>query len=111
MVQKANNQILGASFAPRTETAIIFKVYLQPRASQEGIDGLMGDAVKVRIAAPPVEGKANKALQRFLAKRLAIPPSQIEIIAGQRSRNKLLRITGVSREAAQEILGIDLPPV
>ena len=93
------------------ETAIPFKVLLQPRASREGIDGLHGDAVKVRVFAPPLEGKANKALKRFIAKKLNISSSQVEIIAGQRSRQKLLRITGISRAEIEKTLGIALPSV
>ncbi|OGP55618.1 MAG: YggU family protein [Deltaproteobacteria bacterium RBG_13_52_11] len=93
------------------ETAITFKVLLQPRASREGIDGLHGDAVKVRVFAPPLEGKANKALKRFIAKKLNISSSQVEIIAGQRSRQKLLRITGISRAEIEKTLGIALPSV
>jgi uncharacterized protein (TIGR00251 family) len=91
--------------------AITLKVHLQPRASRDGIIGLHGDALKVRVAAPPVEGRGNKALARFIAKKLNISPSQVEIIVGQHSREKLLRITGISREAVERALGITLPPV
>jgi hypothetical protein len=91
------------------EAAITFKVHLQPRASQEEIVGVHGDAVKVRVTASPLEGKANKALTRFIAEKLNISSSQVEIIVGQRSREKLLRITGISRAAVEQALGISLP--
>jgi uncharacterized protein (TIGR00251 family) len=65
----------------------------------------------VRVTAPPLEGRANKALARFIAKQLNISSSRVEIIAGQHSREKLLRIAGISREAAEQALGIILPPV
>jgi uncharacterized protein (TIGR00251 family) len=91
------------------QAAITLKVHLLPRASQEGIVGMHGDAIKIKVTAPPLNGKANKALTRFIAKKLNISSSQVEIIAGQRSREKLLRITGISRAAVEKALGISLP--
>jgi len=91
------------------EAAITLKIHLQPRASRDGIDGMHGDALKVRVTAPPLEGKANKAVRTFLAEQLGIPPAQIAIIAGQRSREKVLRISGLSRAAVERALGIALP--
>ena len=93
------------------EAVVTLKVHVQPRASKDGIEGLWGDALKVQLNAPPLEGKANKALMRFLAERFGLAPSQVEIIAGRRSRNKLLRITGISKETLERILGIGLPPL
>lgn len=92
------------------EAAVTLKVHLQPRASREGIDGLHGDALKVKVTAPPVEGRANKAVKKLLAEKFGLSPSQIEIIAGERSREKLLRISGISRAAMERTLGITLPP-
>ncbi len=74
---------------------VTFKVRVTPRASKNQIVGVEGDAVKVRLAAPPVEGKANEALVKFLASLLDVPRSSLEIIAGQSSRNKVIRIRGV----------------
>jgi uncharacterized protein (TIGR00251 family) len=65
---------------------IILKVYLQPKSSKNEIVGPYRDGIKVRITAPPVEGKANEALIRFLAKELGTSPSCIEIIKGHHSR-------------------------
>jgi len=73
---------------------IILKVYLQPRASRNEIAGPYQDGIKVKVTAPPVEGKANEALIRFLAKELGIPLSRIEILKGHRSRKKVLKISG-----------------
>ncbi len=73
---------------------IILKVYLQPKSSKNEIVGPYRDGIKVRITAPPIEGKANKALVRFLAKELGTSPSCIEIIKGHHSREKTLRISG-----------------
>jgi hypothetical protein len=93
------------------EGAIFLKIHLIPRASRDEICGLHGDSIKVKVTAPPVEEKANKALERFIAKTLHLAPSQIEITAGQRSRDKILRICGISRAAVEEALGYTLPPV
>ena len=93
-----------------TETTVTIKVRLQPRAAREGIDGMHGDSVRVRVTAPPLEGKANTALKRFIAKKLTVAVSDIEIIVGQHSREKLLRISGVTRAEVEQAFGIPLPP-
>jgi uncharacterized protein (TIGR00251 family) len=91
------------------EVAITLKIHLLPRASRDEICGLLGDAIKVKVTAPPIEGKANMALQRFIAKKLHLASSQVEIMAGKRSREKILRISGISRAAAEKALGCTLP--
>jgi len=93
------------------EASVTLKVLLQPRASRDGIVGMHGDALKVKVSAPPLEGRANKALKKLLAEHLAIPPSRIEIITGQRSREKLLSIFGISREEVERALGVTISPV
>ena len=92
------------------EEAILLKIHLLPRASRDEICGLHGNAIRVKVTAPPIEGKANKALQRFFAEKLHLAAAQIEIVAGQRSRDKTLRISGLSRAEIQRALGITLPP-
>ena len=67
---------------------IVFKVFVQPRSAKNKIVGAHGDALKVKITAPPVEGSANKMCLKFLAKSLAVPPFLIEIIHGHNSRTK-----------------------
>jgi uncharacterized protein (TIGR00251 family) len=74
----------------------LIKVYLQPKSSKNEILGPYRDGIKVKVTAPPIEGKANEALIRFLAKEFRIPPSCIEILIGHHSREKTLRISGVS---------------
>lgn len=71
----------------------ILKVYLQPKSSKNEIVGPYRDGIKVKVTAPPIEGKANKALIQFLSKELEIPLSRIEIIKGQRSREKTFKIS------------------
>jgi uncharacterized protein len=74
--------------------SILLKVYLQPKSSKNEVVGPYRDGIKVKVTAPPVEGKANEALIRFLAKGFGISPSCIEIIKGLHSREKTLRISG-----------------
>ena len=67
-------------------------VYLQPRASRDEIVGLHGDSLKIRITAPPVDGKANGHLLRFLAREFGVPRNRVELISGQTGRTKRVRI-------------------
>ncbi|MBN1254369.1 MAG: YggU family protein [Deltaproteobacteria bacterium] len=91
------------------EVSVTLKIHLQPRASRNGIDGVHGDALKVKVTSPPLEGRANKAVKKLLAEQLGLSPSQVEIIAGQRSREKLVRVSGLSRTEVERALGTHLP--
>ena len=90
----------------RTIQEVIFKVYLQPKASKNEIVGSYRDGIKVKITAPPVEGKANEALIRFLAKELGVSPSCIEITRGQHFREKTLKISGDMDQELLKKIGI-----
>jgi hypothetical protein len=79
-------------------------VRAQPKASREGIVGLHGDSLKVAVTAPPAEGKANRAVAELLADAFGVRPSAVDIVAGQTSRQKLVRIRGLSIEEAQRRL-------
>ena len=81
---------------------VTFAVWVVPRASKNEIVGLHGDALKVRLTAPPVEGRANEALIAFLAKRLGVRKGQVEIVAGATSRRKMVRVTGLSLQEVEE---------
>ncbi|HSG81812.1 MAG TPA: DUF167 domain-containing protein [Gemmatimonadota bacterium] len=80
-----------------------FAVRVQPRASRTEIVGKHGDALKVRIAAPPVEGAANSELIAFLAKRLGIPKSAVQIVGGTQGRDKLVEVEGVTEDDVQAL--------
>ena len=73
---------------------VLLKVYLQPKSSKNEVVGPYRDGIKVKVTAPPVEGKANEALVRFLAKEFGTSPSCIEIVKGLHSREKTVRISG-----------------
>ncbi len=81
--------------------AVVFTVRVQARARRDGIEGLWQGALRVRLTAPPIEGRANEALRRLLAARLNIPASAVRILAGERSRVKRVEVRGVSREQVQ----------
>ncbi|GAB4263397.1 MAG: DUF167 family protein YggU [Deferrisomatales bacterium] len=85
---------------------VVLSVWVQPRASRDQIVGMQGDALKVRIAAPPVDGEANAALTRFLAKTLRVPKRAVEIASGSSGRRKTVRIRGVAREEVHRLLGL-----
>jgi len=80
------------------------KIKVQPRASKNEIKGVQGDALKVRLTSPPVDGAANSACQSFFAEILDIPKNQVNIVAGQTSRNKTLLIEGLSKESFMNII-------
>ena len=82
----------------------ILTVYVQPKASQNKIAGVHGDAVKLMITAPPVDGKANKAATDFIAKLFHLPKSQVTIHSGQQSRTKRLQLAGLTLREAETIL-------
>jgi len=75
--------------------SILLKVYLQPKSSKNEIVGPYRDGIKIKVTAPPNEGKANEALIRLLGKEFGISPSSIEIIKGHHSREKTLKVLGV----------------
>ena len=79
-----------------TSTGVILSVYLQPRASKTEFVGVYGDALKFRVAAPPVDGKANLALCQYLAKLFALPQGAVSVYSGPASRNKRIQLIGVT---------------
>lgn len=84
-----------------TSDGVEFEVRVVPRASKTEIVGQLEEALKVRVSAPPVDGAANDELVRFLSKWLKVPRSAVEIISGNASRTKRIRITGVSADAVK----------
>ncbi|OGO72914.1 MAG: hypothetical protein A2Z49_10695 [Chloroflexi bacterium RBG_19FT_COMBO_56_12] len=84
------------------KTGFVLIVRVTPRARKNEITGILGDGmVKVRLTAPPVEGKANEALIRFLARVLDVSTTKIEIVGGVTGRDKLVSLIGLDAETAQ----------
>jgi uncharacterized protein (TIGR00251 family) len=77
-----------------TEGALTFRVRVAPRASKTAAAGEHGGALRVRVAAPPVEGAANEELAAFLAKAFGVPARAVEIVSGRASKTKVVRVRG-----------------
>lgn len=77
---------------------------MQPRASRTELAGRHGDALKVRLVAPPVEGAANAALVRYLAEVLDVPRASIKLLSGHSGRRKLVQVTGITTAQAESAL-------
>jgi uncharacterized protein (TIGR00251 family) len=73
---------------------IILTLHVQPGSKNSGIGGLHGEALKIRLAALPVEGRANEALRKFIADLFAVPQRHVELIQGAQSRRKIVVISG-----------------
>ncbi len=82
----------------------VLSLYIQPKASQNRFCGLHGEEMKLGITAPPVDGKANKAVQTFVAKFFGVPKSQVILHSGQQSRHKRLIIKGIDGREARRLL-------
>ena len=87
-----------------TPDGVIFKITVQPRGSKNEIAGLQGDAMKIRLTAPPVEGAANKMCVEFLAKSLKVRKSVVEIIRGRTSRSKKVLVRSATRKEIESLL-------
>jgi uncharacterized protein (TIGR00251 family) len=87
-----------------TTRGVTFTVKVHPRAHKNAITGTVGDALKLAVTAPPVGGKANEAVIEFFADFFAIPLSSVSIASGETSRNKVVRVSGVSVQRARELL-------
>ena len=72
---------------------IRLQVHLQPGAKRESFAGLYGNSIKIAVNAPPVDGKANAAVTKFIAKSLGLPARQVELVSGQTSREKVFMLT------------------
>ena len=83
---------------------VTLRARVQPRASRTEVTGEHAGAIKVKIAAPPVDGKANEECCRFLAKLLGVRAGSVEIIAGESSRDKIIRVHNTSAERVREAL-------
>ncbi|NCC49585.1 MAG: YggU family protein [Spartobacteria bacterium] len=80
------------SWYTSTNDGVILSLHIVPRSSKTCIDGLHGDALKIRLQAPPVDGKANRMLLKFLAKTINIPAAHLQLVAGESSRQKRVHL-------------------
>lgn len=87
-----------------SEDCLILSLHIQPRASKSGISGVQENALKIRLTSPPVDGAANKLCREFLADLFGVSKSSVEIIAGETSRLKRVRITSNDPEQLKKII-------
>jgi uncharacterized protein (TIGR00251 family) len=85
-------------------TGVSFAVKVHPRARKNAITGITGDALKLALTAPPVDGKANQGVIEFFADLFAISRSSVTIASGETSRNKVIRVSGISAEQVRQKL-------
>ena len=86
------------------------QLHVQPGASRTSLAGLHGDALKIRVAAPPLEGRANRELLDYLARLLGVAPARIALVKGESGRRKTVILQGVELEEARRRLGLEPPP-
>jgi uncharacterized protein len=89
-----------------TSEGVTFAVKVHPRAKKNAITGELGDALKVCLTAPPIDGRANEACIKFFAKLLKVPRSSVTIASGHASRAKVIRVSGVSAEEVNDRIGM-----
>ncbi len=88
------------------EDGAAFPVHVVPRSRRNEICGQHGEAIKIRLTAPPVEGAANEALVELLSRRLGVPKSRIEIVSGAASHNKIVCVSGLTPLEVEQRLGL-----
>ncbi|HWX39653.1 MAG TPA: DUF167 domain-containing protein [Blastocatellia bacterium] len=87
--------------------AVTFEIKVQPRASRTALAGQHAGAIRLTVAAPPVEGKANEECRRFLAELLGVRRSAIEIVSGASSRTKVIRVRGIAPDRVRMAFAIE----
>ena len=95
---------MNQPFVQVSQEGVVLTVHVQPKSSRTESAGIHGDALKIRVAAPPVEGAANEELIRFLAGTFGVPVSAVQIEKGSTGRRKLVRLRGVKVERVMEQL-------
>lgn len=95
---------MNSSWIKQYNGGVLVICHVTPRAAQDSIQGLHGDALKIRLHAPPVDGKANEALISFLSRTLNIPKGNITLKSGTNQRRKTILITGLSKSEIEKRL-------
>jgi uncharacterized protein (TIGR00251 family) len=93
------------SYLTETPEGTVLNVKAQPRSSKAGVDGLIGDAVKVRVKCAPVDGKANKELVETLAEAFGLPKARVVFKSGETSKQKRILLSGVSADEVRKVVG------
>ena len=93
------------AYLTETPEGTVLNVKAQPRSSKAGVDGLVGDAVKVRVKCAPVDGKANKELVETLAEAFGLPKTSVVFKSGETSKQKRILLSGVSADEVRKVVG------
>lgn len=87
-----------------TRSGVSFTIKVHPRAKKNALTGTIGEAYKLSLTAPALEGRANQACIEFFAELFKVPRSSVTIASGERSRNKVIRVDGVTEQQAKQSL-------
>jgi len=87
----------------KVDDGVVFKIKVQPASGKNEIVGVQGGALKIKIGAPPLKGKANKALVDFLRRKLGVKNSEVEIISGHTTRLKRIKVKGEGTKTKEKI--------
>jgi uncharacterized protein (TIGR00251 family) len=93
--------MVTASIVQAVEGGVVVHIHVQPRAGTTEITGRHGDALRIRVAAPPVDGRATTAALRALADALSVPASAVHLLSGDRSRLKRVKVDGIDEAGAR----------
>ncbi len=97
------------SFVGRSKHGVHIEVFVQPRAARDSVEGIQGDALKLKVMAPPIDDRANKAVEKLLAGLLDLPRRNVAVVGGRSGRRKRIAVTGVSQEQVVNRLNRALP--
>jgi uncharacterized protein len=91
-------------------TGVVIEAFVQPRSARNAVAGIHGSALKLKVTAPPLEDRANRAAESFVADLLRLPKSNVTVIGGRPSRHKGIQVTGRDAAAVAAILEVSLTP-
>ncbi len=103
-MKKPVKKLMSRARHKERPASVSLPVRIQPRASKNELVAMEGGGLKIRLTAPPVDGAANEALVKFLATVLSVPKSHVEIVSGHTSRDKIVRINGISDAEVKRLL-------
>ncbi|HEY7874372.1 MAG TPA: DUF167 domain-containing protein [Actinomycetota bacterium] len=87
---------------------VVIDAFVQPRSAKNAAVGVHGRAIKLKVTAPPVDGKANEAVERLIARWVGVPRSAVQVVGGRSSRYKQIRVVGAAPEAVTAALALVL---
>ncbi|HYA14540.1 MAG TPA: DUF167 domain-containing protein [Syntrophales bacterium] len=91
-------------YIKETKNGVVLRIHVVPKSAKSEISGIQDDALKLKIAAPPVEGQANEACKRFFSDILGVRKNQVTIVSGHKSRKKTIAIEGIGKKEIEDII-------